>query len=206
MGLKCLRDGIESANLVSMYSVNGNPDNNWNFFSQDFSTHVGPGETLATKLLLKKFATFSDLIQEIGLSDWAQHDQHGNEHPNPQFPYELVFKPNESVKNLFSSAEPKNYYMQYILDLGYVPANSNIYDVYAWDKPAQIGGKLTKIGALNIEDRLIKSKFADENLFFRHQRIEDDLKFRPEWTPYEASYKLGGKCPYQNMLEELNLY
>ena len=25
MGLKCLRDGIESANLVSMFSVNGNP-------------------------------------------------------------------------------------------------------------------------------------------------------------------------------------
>ena len=71
MGLKCLRDGIESANLVSMYSVNGNPDNNWNFFSQDFTTHVGPGETTQTKLLLKKFSSLSDMIQEIGLSDWA---------------------------------------------------------------------------------------------------------------------------------------
>jgi len=33
MGLKFLRDGVDSANLVSMYSVNGNPKGNFDFFS-----------------------------------------------------------------------------------------------------------------------------------------------------------------------------
>ena len=33
MGLKFLRNGIPSANLVSMYSVNGNPKGDTNFFS-----------------------------------------------------------------------------------------------------------------------------------------------------------------------------
>lgn len=33
MGFKCLRDGIESANLVAMYGLEGNPKGDWNFFS-----------------------------------------------------------------------------------------------------------------------------------------------------------------------------
>jgi len=205
MGLKCLRSGIESANLVSMYSVNGNPQGNWNFFSQDFSNHITPGTTAATKALSAKFATATDFIQEVGLSDWAMHDQNGKSISNPVFPFELVFKPSSSVKNMFSSHKPSNL-MQYLDDLTNVPANATIYDVYARDKPTQIGGKLTKIGSLNLDGKMVKSKFGDENLFYRHQYMDDDLKLRPEWKPYTASYKLGGKCPYQTMLEELHLY
>ena len=37
MGLKFLRDGKDSANLVAMFSVEGQP-NDWNFFSNDFTT------------------------------------------------------------------------------------------------------------------------------------------------------------------------
>lgn len=39
MGLKFLRDGIDSANLVSMWSVAGQP-NDWNFFSNTFFNHI----------------------------------------------------------------------------------------------------------------------------------------------------------------------
>lgn len=35
MGLKFLRDGIDSANLVAMYGVNGQPGE-WNFFEHEF--------------------------------------------------------------------------------------------------------------------------------------------------------------------------
>lgn len=96
--------------------------------------------------------------------------------------------------------------MQYLDDLTHVPANASIYDVYARDKPSQIGGQLKKIGTLQLSGKLQKSKFGDENLFIRHQYMDDDLKLRPEWKPYTGSYKLGGKCPYEAMLQELNLY
>lgn len=33
LGLKFLRDNVDSANLVAMWSVNGNPAGDWNFFS-----------------------------------------------------------------------------------------------------------------------------------------------------------------------------
>jgi len=70
MGLKFLRDGIDSASLVSMYSVNG--QDSWNFFHNDFSNHIGPVESLKLKALGAKFATATDYIQAVGLSDWAQ--------------------------------------------------------------------------------------------------------------------------------------
>lgn len=61
MGLKFLRDGIDSANLVAMYSVNGQP-NDWNFFSNDFTNHIGSAKTVALKALAKKFSTATDYI------------------------------------------------------------------------------------------------------------------------------------------------
>jgi len=42
MGLKLLTDGQDSANLVSMYSLGGNPKGDTNFFSQDFTNHPPP--------------------------------------------------------------------------------------------------------------------------------------------------------------------
>ena len=56
MGLKFLRDGMDSANLVSMYSVDGTPDD-WNFFSKHFTTHISAASSSVLKLLAAKFAT-----------------------------------------------------------------------------------------------------------------------------------------------------
>jgi hypothetical protein len=38
IGLKFLRDGMPSGNLVAMYSVDGQPS--WNFFEFPFSNHI----------------------------------------------------------------------------------------------------------------------------------------------------------------------
>ena len=38
MGVKLLRDGIDSANFPAMYSVDG--QNSLNFFANDFSNHI----------------------------------------------------------------------------------------------------------------------------------------------------------------------
>ena len=40
MGLKFLRDGMDSANLLAMFAVEG--QESWNFFKNDFSNHI-PG-------------------------------------------------------------------------------------------------------------------------------------------------------------------
>jgi hypothetical protein len=63
MGLKFLRDGTDSANLVSMWSVEGQPGD-WNFFSKDFFTHIKPAPlTGGLGLLAQKFSSATDFIQ-----------------------------------------------------------------------------------------------------------------------------------------------
>lgn len=31
---------------------------------------------------------------------------------------------------------------------------------------------------------MVTSYWGDEHMYFRHQRMDDDLKIRPEWEPY----------------------
>ena len=42
LGLKLLRDGRDSANLVAMFSVDG--QQSWNFFKNNFTTHYIPSK------------------------------------------------------------------------------------------------------------------------------------------------------------------
>ena len=77
MGLKFLRDGQDSANLVSMFSVDGTPGD-WNFFSKDFVNHIGAATAVALKALSAKFATQTKYIQQVGLSDMSKYGENGD--------------------------------------------------------------------------------------------------------------------------------
>ena len=72
VGVKLLRDGMDSANFVSMFSVDGQED--LNFFANNFENHI-PDVTSATlKPLEARFATATDWIQTVGLSEMASFD------------------------------------------------------------------------------------------------------------------------------------
>lgn len=43
--------------------------------------------------------------------------------------------------------------------------------------------------------------WGDDHMYFRHQRMEDDLKFRPEWEPYVPVFEVFG----DNMSENVSL-
>jgi hypothetical protein len=109
-------------------------------------------------------------------------------------PFSLRFEPHRDVANLIPSDYKGD--LAYLDQLAGVPANSNLYKVYAMTKPSQLGGKEVNIGTLQLDGNLHKSKWADENLFFRHQRQDDDLKIHPEWEPFSARNSLDGKCPF----------
>ena len=80
--------------------------------------------------------------------------------------------------------------MVFISQLETVPANSRLYDVYAMDKPEELGGTEKVIGTLVLDGQLTKSKWGDENLFFRHQLMSDDVKLHEEWDPYLEKFTL----------------
>ena len=95
MGLKFLRDGIESGSLVALYSVEG--QESWNVFANNWSNHV-PGATDTTGAdvlaVATKFATATPNTQQVGLSDMARHGEDGVLVPDNSvnYPYKLVFK------------------------------------------------------------------------------------------------------------------
>jgi hypothetical protein len=91
MGLKFLRDGMDSASLVAMYSVDG--QDSWNFFKNDFSNHIPAVSSASLFPVAAKFSTVTDYIQTVGLSDFAQHDQKGAAVASPVFPFSLRFHP-----------------------------------------------------------------------------------------------------------------
>jgi hypothetical protein len=90
-GLKFLRDGVPSGNLVAMYGVNG--FDSWNFFKMDFSNHIPDAQGVALTLVAKKFATATPFVQYVGLSDIATWDKNGKKTDSPKFPFQLVFEP-----------------------------------------------------------------------------------------------------------------
>jgi len=196
-GLKFLRDGQDSANLVAMYGVNGTPGD-WNFFSKDFTTFISGPEGAALTALGAKFAAATDYIQEVGLSEMASMGQDGVKEATEVFPYNLRFEPASDVHSLFPSSAPSDP-MAYVSQLQTVPENSTLYNVYALDKPTELGGTETLIGALVLDGTFTSSKWGDQNLFFRHQFENDDIKSHPDWAPYTAKWSdkdvLSG-CPF----------
>jgi len=116
---------------------------------------------------------------------------------DPNFPFSLRFEPHKDVATLFPKDLSGGDYMAYMKQLPTVTKDANLYNIYAFDKPHQIGGTESLIGTLTLDGGLVSSKWGDEHLFIRHQKTDDDLKLHPEWEKYEGKYSLSGKCPFQ---------
>lgn len=83
----------------------------------------------------------------------------------------------------------------------FVKKGSTLYEVYALSAPVEIGGTEQLIGFIGTDSEVTRSKWGDEHLEFRHQRYEDDLAYKPEWTPYISNFDMYGYaesmvCPF----------
>merc|ERR1712059_108491 len=193
MALKFLRNKIDSANLVAMYSVNG--QKSWNFFKNDFSNHIGRPSGMALRILSGKFEGASNNVQQVGLSDFARYGEDGAEVSAPKFPYKLRFHaPNGSSKF------PDEYRRPFTEDLLTIKKGSILYKVYALDKPTQMGGTEKHIADLILSSDLITSAWADKHMFFRHQDMAEDLILQDKWSQYTPAAKIVTppkvKCPF----------
>jgi len=187
MGLKFLRDGVDSANLVAMYSVDG--QESWNFFKNDFSNHI-PEISFAKKATLGlKFATATRNIRQVGISDWGKYGENGVETANPSFPYRLRFHPTGNI------SFPDTYVRPTTEDLVTIPSGSVLYQVFALDAPEKLGGEEKRIADLVLTSEVVTSKWGDQHLFIRHQDMAEDLRLRPEWNKYTPQYSIFLKDP-----------
>merc|ERR1711953_465071 len=148
MGLKFLRDGMDSANLVAMYSVDG--QESWNFFKNDFVNHVPPGG-LALLPLEQKFSEATNFVQQVGLSEFSKYGENGQEAADVLFPFMLTFKPTGEI------SFPDEYVNDWLEDLKSIPVGTTLYNIYAQDVPEELGGTQTHIGDLVLTSEMTTS-------------------------------------------------
>lgn len=174
-GIKFLRSKTASANLIAMFSVDG--QSSWNFFKNDFSHNVPDAKDLQLKMLSLKFATAQEETGVIGLKPLAQFDEEGKEETEIKFPFKLVFKPAENLRNKFSD----EYTLTFTDQLKQVEVGKTLYEVFAMEKP---GDELVRIANIVLKSPLFCSEFGDKHLYFQHNYLEYDYKMHPEWKEH----------------------
>ena len=179
MALKFLRSGIDSANVHAM----GSGQESWNFFSNDVMNHLPPpSETFESMLFAMRFRTATPHIGQVGISEWGRATEDGEVEPKLVFPYRLRFHPSGEI------AFPDSFHGPINEDLVTVPRGTKLYDVFALDKPEEMGGTEKMIGEVVLTSNLITSKWGDKKLFFRHQDMAEDLRHHPEWREHTREF------------------
>jgi len=189
LGVKFFIDGKPSVNFVAMNSLDG--QDSGNFFERDFSSHVGASDAFSKKLLAWSFEKASKPANMVGLSEIASYTNDGSEETNPNFPFEIILVPNKELRMKHSDMKKTNEELQRVLES--IPIGTKIYEVYGRASPT---ADREPIGEMVITSQMVYSEFGDRDLFFRHQRMEDDFELRPEWRSALPSRRsLRERCP-----------
>jgi len=180
LALKFLRNSVDSANVVASYKYFN--QKSWNLFAENLTNHYEGFGSLKPKLL-RHISKASPHPSHVGLSDMARYGEDGKYISNSllNFPYKLVFKPTGKI------SFPDEYHGELEDDLDTIEEGTLLWEVYAWDNPAELGGTECLIGSIVLTSPLVRSLYGDTKLFFRHQDMRDDLMLRPEWKEFTVA-------------------
>jgi len=192
ISFKFLRTYVPSANIMAMYSLEGS--DSFNPFKHDLTNHV-PNLSLnaseSLHLLKAKFMSASAWPSMIGLYDFAQYDEKGNQASSPSFPFRLVFQPLKDLKTAF----PDTYDGLLCNQLATLSPRP-LFNVWAYRSPSAMP---SIIGTLSLASPFAPSLYGDQTLFFQHALMEDDMALHSDW-PAQATKILDkqGTLPYFN--------
>ena len=190
--IKFYRDGLPSANFPFMHALAS--QESYNFFANDFSNHVITKDQPAPlPIIAKKFGTVSKWPGFVGLSDVATYNQQGVRVKSPSFPFQIITRPVKGVSTIAENTNGDDILQQIIAN---VPAGTDVWDVYASPSP---NSPFEKIGKITTTSDMVTSSYSDEQLFFRHQRFEEDLEVHPEWL--EEGCPSMEECPSCHILK-----
>ena len=158
----------------------------------------------------------TDFVGSLGFSEFARYDQHGNEvSGDPKFPFELEYRPTGLIN--FPSQTYDRTTFEYLTD---IPVDSILYNVYARDKPEELGGQWAHIADIKLKSQLLTSYWGDTKMHFRHYRHDDDFVLEPTWAAYADPFilpvfmrseyelrpqvaKIERQCPFSWIIETL---
>ena len=83
--------------------------------------------------------------------------------PNPELKEQFQNTPKTKLEDLLSS----------------IPSGTKLWDIFVISSPEDFD--YVKIAELVYSSEIVHSKAGDKFLFFRHQKMMDDIYLRPEW-------------------------
>jgi len=193
VGVKFPRTNKPSGNYVGLHSTA--LAQSWNFFASNLSNHLPPSEGIAG-VLAKKFEQASQCAAQVGISDMARYAQDGTEHAKPKQPFKLVMVPSAAVQQSTTAKTVD----QNMAEFAAIPVGSVLYTVYACGagngaaelNPTATCAQPLKLGDYVTTSKCTTSKYGDEKLHFRHQRIDEDWQLNPEFlSQYDAAKACG---------------
>lgn len=121
------------------------------------------------------FKDASDFQGGLGNSEFARFEQDGTEILDPVFPFQLRFEPMHDMNM------PADTYDETIFEFfAKIRPNQRLYRVMALAEPEDI--KDRHIANIILTSDLRTSKWGDENMYFRHTRLDDDIRRgKPDW-------------------------
>jgi len=184
VGFKFPRTGVPSGDLVVMHTTDGGQSHN--FLANNMSNHVPPASGGQT-VLARVFERATICATQVGLSDFARYTQGGSESSPPNFPFKLFFVPSADVQMTETLRDEK----QMIDEFAKWPVGTKLFDVHACASPtdsenevaasfANCAGRID-LGTIHLNSKCSASDYGDQALHIRHQRIEEDWQFKPEF-------------------------
>lgn len=194
LAVKCLRDGVESANMQFIWELDGyavrppGAQQSCSYFETPLANHNPIRDDIAASLkdtFCKAFQALDPRSMWIGLSQMALATQNGSAVKAPHFPFALVLKPAPGLNKVPCT------FSKPISQLLNIDKTQTLYDIYASRDPCEHAclGSLEMIGSLVLDTPFTSSKYADTELFFRHVFFQEEIKLveparAAKWSAY----------------------
>ncbi len=175
LALKILRDGVPSANVSALVSLNGQ-GKDYNFFKNPMSNIVPEGSGIGQTLVHKLFRRVTGYPEELLVEHMASLNSHGEKVLKVVSPRQLFFVPKPGIMSFSDKHDVR-------ADFAGIPEGKTIYELralpekyagldYSKYTPAMAETFVKEsehIADIVTTSEFISSSFGDDGIFFRHE-------------------------------------
>jgi len=219
LAVKCLRDGVESANMQFIWQLDGYaviPEGlkkSCSYFEAPLCSHT-PLRDNISMTLKNTFVGYFDGVDPhsmlLGVSQMSTHRQDGTAVTEPNFPFALVMSPTPALNQVKCDFDNVTSQLLNLEPAGMSSPGQVLYEVHAVHDPTPGGpdaSSVTHIGSLVLDSPFTTSTFGDTELFYRHTFFQAELDAlnavdadrADSWSSYvssEENYKTEGASLY----------
>ncbi len=174
LAFKVLRDGVNSANISALVSLDGQGEQ-FNFFRYPLSNIVPIGKEAGQKIVHRIFRKVSGFPEELMAKDMASIDAQGVTPKEVVAPRQIFFVPSSDFNFSFSEHDVRDDFEKipegtvlYQVFLAPEKYNGFDYTNYLSDNVSAFLKESDHVANLVTTSKFVTSEFGDSGIFFRH--------------------------------------